>query len=216
MLTVRAPSDRGNLRRPAVRSPTISRTCAPARRLLNQASMRLAYLALALASLPACTIYWGDGDDDVICPAGAVADQEGLAAPIAGQVNPFTLECQYFGGGGGCQGAPAEDIAQPPTWGFCESQCTGLEESACIATSGCRTAYDHACLLTDGPCPALTPYIGCFAVDQTGPVQGSCEGLDGFECSRHDDCLATYSSDTPRQFQLCMAELALCEACDSP
>jgi hypothetical protein len=203
MLTVRAPSDRGNLRRPAVHSPTISRTCATARRLLNLVTMRFAYFALAIATLPACTIVWGDGDDDVICP-GAVGDQNGLAAPIPGQVNPFTLECQFFGGGGGCSG---EDRAEPPTWGYCESQCTGLSESACVNTSGCRTAYDHNCLLTDGPCPALTPYIGCFAVDMTGPVQGACEGLDGFECSRHDDCLSTYSSATPRQFQLCMPEL---------
>lgn len=205
MLTVRAPSDRGNLRRPAVHSSTISRTCAPARRLLNLASMRLAYLALAFASLPACTIVWGDGDDDVICPAGAVGDAEGAAAPIPGQINPVTLECQYFGGGGGCQGYPA-DLAQPPTWGYCDSQCTGLDEGACVNTAGCRTAYDHNCLLTDGPCPALTPYIGCFAVDQTGPVQGACADLDAFECSRHDDCLATYSSETPRQFRLCMPE----------
>lgn len=170
--------------------------------------MRFAYLALAL-TLPACTIYWGDGDDDIICPAGAVAPGEGLAAPIPGQVNPWTLECEYYSYGGGCYGANEADFAEPPTWGYCESQCTGLDESTCVDTTGCRTAYDHNCLLTDGPCPALTPYIGCFAVDMTGPVQGACEGLDGFECSRHDNCLSTYSSDAPRQFQLCMPELIL-------
>lgn len=171
--------------------------------------MRLAYLALAL-TLPACTIYWGD-DDDVYCPATA-GDQNGLAAPIAGQVNPWTLECEYYGGGGGCS-TLEEDRAPPPTWGYCESQCTGLDETACVNTSGCRTAYDHNCLLTDGPCPLFTPYLGCFAVDMTGPVQGSCEGLDALECSRHDDCLSTYSSETPRQFRLCLPELETCGDC---
>ena len=39
----------------------------------------------------------------------------------------------------------------------------------------------------------------------TGPVQGSCEGLDAWECSRHDDCLATYSPDIG--FQQCAPEL---------
>ena len=97
----------------------------------------------------------------------------------------------------------------------------------CIGTSACRTAYDHACLLTDGPCPALTPFLGCYPVDTSGPVQGVCEGLDVWECSRHDDCLATYSpgpscsdgfdndgdgviddsDECTKEFRLCMPEL---------
>jgi hypothetical protein len=174
--------------------------------LLNITHMRFAYLALAL-TLPACTIYWGGGDDDIFCRAVAVDSETGLAAPAPGQVNPWSLECEYYyGGGGGCYGAEA-DLAQPPTWGYCDSECTALGEAECAGTSGCRTAYDHACLLTDGPCPALTPFLGCFAVDMTGPVGGNCEGLDGFECSRHDNCLSTYSDESPRQFQLCLPEL---------
>jgi hypothetical protein len=170
--------------------------------------MRLAYAAaaaiLALAALPACTIHWG-GDDDIVCPAG---DQEPGRDP--GLLNPYNLQCETFGGGG-C-GALAADLDQEadaialPSWGSCASACFGLTESQCIGTPACRTAYDHACLFTDGPCPALTPFLGCYPVDTTGPVNGTaCDGLDAWECSRHDDCLATYSPDVG--FRQCAAEL---------
>jgi len=166
--------------------------------------MRLALFAVVLAVAPACTIHWG-GDDDIICPQG---DQEpGLDL---GLVNPYTLVCESFGGGG-CgafaSDTPAESdaLAPLPSWGSCASSCIGLTESQCIATPACRTAYDHACLFTDGPCPALTPFLGCYPVDTTGPVQGPCEGLDAWECSRHDDCLATYSPDIG--FRQCAPEL---------
>lgn len=169
--------------------------------------MRLAYAALCLALAPACTISWG-GDDDVICPLEA-DDGNGISAPLPGLLNPWNLQCEYYGGGTGCSGAEEADRAPPPTWGSCDSTCGGLDETTCIATAACRTAYDHNCLLTDGPCPALTPFLGCFPVDTTGPVQGICEGLDAFECSRHDNCLATYNeSNGLRQFQLCLPELA--------
>jgi hypothetical protein len=174
--------------------------------------MRLAYAALASALLsglvPACTVYWGDdGDDDVICPLAGASD-EAIAVPAPGLRNPFNLQCEFFGGGGSGCGAVDGDLAPVPTWGQCGSACDGLDESACGFTAGCRTAYDHACLLTDGPCPALTPFLGCFPTDTTGPVQGACEGLDAFECSRHDNCLSTYSENNGvRAFQLCLPEL---------
>jgi hypothetical protein len=165
--------------------------------------MRLAYAALALALAPACTLHFGDGDD-IVCLQDQ--DDEGFAAPAPGLLNPFNLQCEYFGGGGGC--GAVEDRAPTPSWGSCLSECGGLDEAVCVETAACRTAYDHNCLLTDGPCPALTPYLGCFPTDTTGPVQGTCEGLDAQECSRHDDCLATYTeSGGIRQFQLCLPEL---------
>jgi hypothetical protein len=179
--------------------------------LLNLILMRIAYAALALLLTPACVIHWGGDDDDIICPLNAEDDGEGFAAPAPGLRNPFNLQCEFFGGGGGCRGGleGEADLAPVPTWGQCESTCDFLAENECIATSACRTAYDHNCLLTDGPCPALTPFIGCFPVDTTGPVQGSCEGLDAQECSRHDNCLSTYTVDSGgvRQFSLCMPEL---------
>jgi hypothetical protein len=178
--------------------------------------MRLAYAAVLAAILlvaPACTIYWGDDGDDIYCPAG---DQEPGRDP--GLVNPYTLQCESFGGGGGCGAIGAADVdaesdalALPP-WGSCASACIGLGESQCIATPACRTTYDHACLLTDGPCPLLTPFLGCYPVDTTGPINGTaCDGLDAWECSRHDDCLATYTTGTG--FQLCAPELATVPEC---
>lgn len=160
--------------------------------MLNPAAMRLAYLAcasLALALTPACTLHFGDDDDDYQCLAGAEYSLD------PGLLDPDTLECQTFGGGCGCGPCPAAeaDAIALPSWGSCASSCFGLDETGCTFTAGCRTAYDDACLFTDEPCPLLTPFLGCFPVDQSGPVQGSCEGLDVWECSRHDDCLATYS-----------------------
>lgn len=170
--------------------------------------MRLAFLAAVLALAPACTIYWG-GDDDINCPAG---DQEPGRDP--GLVNPWTLVCESFGGGGcGCGPCPLEADAESdaialPSWGSCASACIGLPESECIATPACRTTYDYACLFTDGPCPLLTPFLGCYPVDTTGPVNGMpCDGLDAWECSRHDDCLGAYSPDVG--FRQCASELAL-------
>jgi hypothetical protein len=170
---------------------------------------RLAFAvpALLLLAAPACTIYWG-GDDDIICPE---LDQAG--APQPGLLNPWNLQCEYFGGGG-CGGCGACDLAEAdaialPSWGSCASSCIGLDELQCAWTPACRTVYDDTCLLTDGPCPALTPFMGCFPVDETGPVQGECVGLDAWECSRHDDCLATYSPDASGvpQFVQCAREL---------
>jgi hypothetical protein len=175
--------------------------------LLNVPNMRLAFSAVVvLAAVSACTIHWG-GDDDIYCPAG---DQEPGRDP--GFVNPYTLVCESFGGGTGCGAIAGDSSAEAdalaiPSWGSCASPCIGLTESQCITTPACRTTYDYACLFTDGPCPALTPFLGCYPVDTTGPVQGSCEGLDAWECSRHDDCLAAYSPEVG--FRVCAPELAL-------
>lgn len=172
--------------------------------------MRFACLAVAVSTLalaPACTIEWGD-EDDIYCPANAEEAADRIPAP--GLLNPANLQCEYFDSGGGCDsGSLAEDEAfAVPSWASCDASCFGFDESTCISTAGCRTAYDHACLLTDGPCAALVPFIGCYPVDTSGPIQGACEGLDAFACSQHDDCLATYTeSGGVRQFTLCMPEL---------
>jgi hypothetical protein len=161
---------------------------APAAASLLRLARLLPALALAVAS-GACVLHLGDDDSD-----GGVC----AAADVAGTllVDPETLACTEFtfGGCGPCGPCP-EPLPPIPSWGACQSQCTGLPEVACDQTDGCRSAYDHACLTGDGPCTAFQPFLGCFAIDSTGPAPGSCAGLDAFQCSRHDNCLATYRDD---------------------
>lgn len=189
----------------------------------------LSALALALAlPLGACVIHLGDDQPpacDVTADGGAAGD---VAVTLL--LDPETLTCVQwdFGGGCGLCGPCPEPLPPMPTWGSCQSQCTGLPEGDCTRTAGCRTTYDHACLTGDGPCSAFTPYLGCFAIDTTGPAPGACENLDALECSRHDNCLATYvdnglcsngrdddgdgqidENDECRRFVQCMNELVL-------
>jgi hypothetical protein len=167
----------------------------PARRLVSALPVLLLGLALAPA---ACVLHLGDDDEPVPCKVGSggggIGGDDGTAgAPQSTTlVNPDTLVCEEVG----CWGCNCEGAIDIPTWGDCQSQCTGLAMDACSTTSGCRQAWDELCLLTDGPCSLPDGgYLGCFAVDKLGPVQGSCEDLQSQECSRHDDCLATYRRD---------------------
>jgi hypothetical protein len=151
--------------------------------------LRSPLAAMILAFLPAvsagCFLY-GDGD----CLYGGYgADEAAIYDP--GLRNPYTGECEYFGwtgcalpeGCGPCAAGGAEaDRAQPPSWGECESHCTGLDEDTCIDTSACRAIY------------AGDVYHACWSTDQSGPIQGGgCEGLDAFACSQHDDCSAVHA-----------------------
>lgn len=155
--------------------------------------LNLAGLVLVLAATPACVISFGDDDAIEPCKLG-----DGTAGAPAGTflLDPDSLTCREVGFG--CDttcGACDEPPVAPPTWAQCQSQCTGLDERTCGATAGCRTAWDFACRFTEQLCNLPDPYFGCFATDTTGPVQGSCQRLDAFECSRHDDCEAAYRRD---------------------
>ena len=174
------------------------------------------------------------GDDDDCRYGGIAADEAAIYDP--GLRNPYTGECEYYGGGsGGCDdrcgpcpaGAePEADRAPTPTWGYCEGHCTGLDEETCIDTGACRAIY------------AGETYHGCWATDQTGPIQGGgCDGLDAFVCSQHDDCSAVHAwlevppgdgsgADAPEPgftntvgpFERCIPEKGSCEGagCGDP
>ena len=173
-------------------------------------SLRLAALAALLLSAGSGCFFYSDDDD---CQYGGVptdeAEGDGAAQYDPGQRNPETGVCEYFGGGGGggggcndpcnpCPDSPAEepDRAPLPTWGFCESQCTGLAEAACVEASGCRAIYTSNCI--DQDCVDEPLYVDCWATDMQGPIQGGgCTGLDSFTCSMHDDCSAVHYSTCP-------------------
>jgi hypothetical protein len=161
--------------------------------------IRLGLIAISLTlTLSGCTLYiFGDDDgDDGVCLAQDEADDRAGLAALLDLVNPQTLECESFGTGGcgpcGCVEGEG-DAAPIPSWGYCASPCTGLDEGTCLGATGCRAAYDYNCYTGQGPCTALQPYLGCYATDMTGPIQGDCTGLDSWQCSLHDDCIALHS-----------------------
>ena len=165
-------------------------------------SPRLALAAALLLSAASGCVFYSD-DDDCQYGGGVQTDGEGAAYYDPGLRNPETGQCEFFGGGGGggcgdpctpCEDVPTgEDRAPLPTWGYCESQCTGLGEAACVDTSGCRAIYTSSCI--DQDCADVPVYVDCWSTDMQGPIQGGgCEGLDAFSCSLHDDCAAVHYS----------------------
>lgn len=170
--------------------------------------MRLAFAFVVLAS---CTLYQGHGDDTCAPMATAGAP----AVTVKQLVNPSTLQCQTVDIGGPtcnpqCGPCPAEAEPAPPPWGACESQCTGLDQSTCQFTPGCRIALDWAKYYTNDP----TAFIGCFAVDTDTDNAVGCTGLDAAGCARHDTCAGLYEAGTDiEQFQECIIENQPAGAC---
>ncbi|MBP9208372.1 MAG: hypothetical protein KBG28_30670 [Kofleriaceae bacterium] len=162
-----------------------------------------------LAPLSACTLVFGK-DEPLPC-----ADLPGQRDPAPPLRNPDTLTCDNVGGGGSgcdsgcgpCGGAGDGAPIAYPTWAQCGHACEALDEGSCIAAPGCRAAYDYACQTGNGPCTALQPFLGCYPVDTTGPIAGSCLGLGGWDCSQHDDCAALYETSGPSAvFAECVPE----------
>jgi hypothetical protein len=134
-----------------------------------------------LASLATgCQIYIGD--DEPPPPICTVPPSE----PPLLLLDPNTGECVAYDLGPICD--PYTCVCEEPVYDLapmapCFSDCTGLDEYACMATAGCRAAYRQ------------DEYRGCFATAPNGPIQGACDGLDAWECSRHDDCIAIHEGE---------------------
>jgi hypothetical protein len=160
-----------------------------------------AFAPLLLVYAAACTIYFGDDDvaDDDVIVDDDTCDPEPLLL-----VDPGNLQCQDFGFGG-C-GAARAAIPPIPSWGLCESSCTALGEGDCLGAPGCRAAYDYNCYTNGIPCTLEVAYLGCFAVDMQGPVQGECADLDAWTCSMHDDCVALHDTNADSEFKSCVNE----------
>lgn len=165
-----------------------------------------------LALVSGCTLYFDD-DDEPPCAIPLTLD------PGSGYRNPETGMCEQgptpWPCDDRCGPCPAvvESALSLPDWGECVGECTGLDEATCMVTAGCRIAYANDPTNDAGP-----QFWACWAVAQSGPIQGGgCTGLAAQECSRHDDCTATYdvSIDTDGvvvsgDFASCAPEDALC------
>ncbi len=134
--------------------------------------VRAALLLIAVAALAT-----------MACDEGAAA---GCPDPPLRLRNPRTMLCEALHP----PSITCPDQPEPPTWAACGA-CTAIRDQAsCLATPGCRAAYD-TCLLFDDEC-YLGGGFGCFGVDRGGPVAGACETLDAADCSSRDDCAAWY------------------------
>tara|TARA_R110002073_G_scaffold123819_1_gene267620 strand:- start:15614 stop:16447 length:834 start_codon:yes stop_codon:yes gene_type:complete len=164
-------------------------------------SLRLA-LALALASTLAA------GCQEEYC---ALEYDRGapLEDPLPGLRNPYTGQCDYYGGGGGGGGGnggscgdfggstePAGDRAPIPDWGICDGFCESLVEDDCLQAEECRGAYSDPCLDgSDGQCEFVEPaFYQCWAVSPgDGYSEEGCSTYDAEECSRHNECSAVHA-----------------------
>ncbi len=145
------------------------------------------------------------GCDDADCQAVFAGDgYRGLEIASPELRNPDSGQCEpfYTGGGGGCDAcgscydAPTgAESPPPPDWAQCYGACESLDESACLAASGCRAAYVGGA------------FFQCWGTAPSGPTQGGdCSALGAYECSRHDDCVAHHAAGAPGMFQSCAAE----------
>jgi hypothetical protein len=148
----------------------------------------------------ACGIYFGGDDDDDWddCPPYGAADP---GSPLELR-NPYTGDCEYWGGGdwcdpqcGPCAGSGGGAQAPIPTWGFCQSFCTGLDEASCLINPGCQAGYiETASPDPDPNIPPTQTFWECWQTDLSGPQQtDDCAAVsDAQQCSTYDNCIAIH------------------------
>jgi hypothetical protein len=170
--------------------------------------------------LSGCDLYFG-GDDDP-CEGISMGGGPRPTPPAQEVRDPNTGVCTYQGyDGTGCVNecgpCPLDD--QPAIavdWAACYGSCYDLDESTCFATSGCYAAY-----VEDPAADGKRDFWGCWNTAPSGPVQGACDNLDAYGCSRHDNCIAVYTgtSDATNtayegtKFLRCLAEQNLPAHC---
>jgi hypothetical protein len=145
-----------------------------------------AIAALATLTLSGCHLWFNN------CEQHGAPDIDAI-----GLLNPFTGQCEWQGGGGGgvCGDYGGGDMAapEPVDWAMCYGACTDLGEEACLAADGCRAAYVSDCPELADCDDTSYAFVACWAVAPSGPVQGGeCYGLDAYDCSRRDDCVARH------------------------
>lgn len=181
-------------------------------------SLRLA-LSFVLGSALAAGCYYEEQ-----CPTIQGDSLGAPQQPDPGQRNPYTGQCESFGGGGGgggggttCGdfGGPVEaeaDRAPLPDWGVCDGFCESLSEADCLAAEECRTSYVDGCP-AGFDCDALIEptFNQCWAVTPGGGFnQDGCNVYDADECARHNECAAVHSGSPGAElgnFVYCMDEI---------
>jgi hypothetical protein len=175
--------------------------------------MRFLILSTLLAG---CSLYPGSGHSDDVC----IQNETGVAADQL--VNPVNLQCENFSFTS-CDPTcgPCPELAQPapPSWGACQSECTGLDETTCEATATCRVARNYDIYYNGG----TNSFMGCFQVDQQTPTTAACRDLDAQTCSDHPECAGLYQvplcnsigCDIPA-YQACIPEHQARGSCTGP
>ena len=179
--------------------------------------------AIATLTLTGCDVWFLGGT----CERDELGDFEAI-----GYLDPFTAQCMDGGGSGsgntcGDYGGGARLEPVPTDWALCYTDCTELAEETCLMTDGCRAGYISDCA-EGASCndPGYT-FSSCWATAPSGPERGDCSGLDAYECSRHDDCIAQHFpmtscdgsgncapvSEQPGNFERCVAEPEVAIGC---
>lgn len=162
-------------------------------------------IALALALLAGCTLYWND-DKKIICNP----NEKGIAQPTQLERDPYTGQCEAVGGGYECDnscGPCAEDSGGDfANWASCSGSCIGLDESSCKISGGCQAEY------LDDPSALQIAFWGCYPVEPfiTVTPGTDCTKLDVDHCTADDECTATYAGSAETgatKFESCGIEL---------
>ncbi|MCP4445755.1 MAG: hypothetical protein GY811_10500 [Myxococcales bacterium] len=163
-------------------------------------NLRLA-LAFSLSTLLAAGCYY---EDTCALSGGDTLE----ADPGPGQRNPYSGQCDYFGGGGGggsgssCgdYGGPdypapqAEDRAPTPEWGMCNGFCESLSLDDCVQVEECRASYVGGCP-PDADCDetVVPEFNQCWAITPGGGYsEDGCRAYEAEECARHNECSAVH------------------------
>ncbi|MFH0901365.1 MAG: hypothetical protein V2A73_12120 [Pseudomonadota bacterium] len=85
----------------------------------------------------------------------------------------------------------AGSYSEYPDWGFCGTYCEKRDEVSCLSEPGCHPAY-----VDPGIGSACSPllFVGCWHTAPSRVATGEeyCSDLDGYQCSRRDDCVPVH------------------------
>jgi len=170
---------------------------------------RLSCLALVLAG---CDLYLHDSSHDVppdaddcfVEPESTILAQD-LRDPSSGQC---PAPDPWYGCNNNQYAPPVEQ------WARCDGSCEALDEATCLITAGCHATY-WISDLDDNMAPT---FWGCWEVEPDGPLHGSCDWLDAYTCTAHDDCVGLYqqqSDGVSGEYQSCVPEPQQPPACST-